>query len=146
VRSFRPLIDPNSILWACFFGGPLAGGLLFGANYRSMRMPRAAALAWAGGFAVMLLAIAIFFPILADGGADATSRSTRSGSRMIVSIVSVALGSLVARHQLRPFKAFVNADRRPRPLFWHALGACVIAWIVVIAIAAAATRLFGAHG
>lgn len=52
VRSFRAPFDPRNLLWAGFFGGPLAGGALLAWNTWRLRQPRQ--LGWVVGLSLVL--------------------------------------------------------------------------------------------
>lgn len=135
VTRFDPLYRPNSILWVCFFGGPVAGGILYGLNYRCMRMPREAVRVW---IAAALLGFALIAAMtwLDEHGREANWIKQIQGLQKVLYMgLSVAFGWTLARLQRPNFAAYVNARRKPRAVFWHGIAAILAGFAAIFVFA-----------
>jgi len=102
-RADKPW-DPSSLWVATFFGGGIAGALLFGLNAKRLGVPRQALWLAPTLFAAAvaaLVAIVVFEARLADN------------ERIVSRIVGVALGAIGWSVQRRRFRTVVAAGGEP---------------------------------
>lgn len=126
IRGYRPLFRPQSILWPTFFGGPVAGGILFGMNYARMNRRDLALRCWIGAAVIVLaLGVAIGWYLTAPAGQGAGSGTTRI-VRYLVAGISVGIGWFIAKDQEPRFAAWENASRTPARLIVPGF----LAWLV----------------
>jgi hypothetical protein len=126
VRNYRRLFRPQSILWPAFFGGPVAGGILFGLNYARMGRRDLASRCWVGGVAVALvLAFVIGWyitePALREAAVDRTRKPDTSLTRIAFAGISVAIGWFIAKHQNPRFDAWEGGRNEPAKLLFPGL-------------------------
>lgn len=147
VRTYRPLFAPQSILWPCFFGGPLAGGILFGMNYARMGRRDLAKKCWVAAIVITLaLGTGMCWYILQQYETDSSTRPSTRGLRYVTSGVGVAIGWLVAKHQQPLFTAWENAGNRPAGLWIPGVLACVVGALFTGGLIVAGLASFGYFG
>jgi hypothetical protein len=156
----RPF-DPNSLVFAAFFLGPVGGGWLLWRNFRELGMAKAAR--WcAAGFAVLTLAmvamtVAVTTPKETEGKRPAAARSRaaekpaeesegRRGTRnvrLIVQAATVVVALVAARFQKGRFRIFERQGGDARPAFKPALVAFIVGVPVYIGFIYAGLALAG---
>lgn len=147
VRGFGRLFKPQSILWPTFFGGPIAGGILFGMNYARMGRRELATRCWAAAAIVgVLYGIGAGLYLSQPGALENTtdSRGTTRLMRYALMGASVGIGWFVAKHQEQRFAAWESASRTPANLWGPGLAAVVAGWVVLGAVILATLLLRGA--
>lgn len=139
VRAFGHPFRPQSILWPTFFGGPLAGGIVFGMNYARLGRRDLAARTWIAGLALALALGCVIgrFVIGAEAGGGPDKRLVRYA----VAGFSVAIGWFVAKHQEPRFAAWESATEKPPANLWLPGLLAVLAGAAVFVGAIAATLL-----
>ncbi len=127
VRTYRPLFPPQSILWSCFFGGPLAGGIMFGTNYARMGRRDLAKKCWIGAALITLALVAgVCWYLIHARGLGPRSRPSTQGIRYLFSGVGLAIGWFVAKHQQPLFTAWESAGHQAARL-WLPGGLAILA-------------------
>lgn len=147
VRGFGRLFKPQSILWPTFFGGPIAGGILFGMNYARMGRRDLAVRCWTAAAIVGVLfaiGVGLYFsqPGVLDSNADA--RGTSRVARYAIMGASVGMGWFVAKHQEPRFAAWESAANEPAKLLGPGLLAVIVGASVLGAGVVATLALRGA--
>ncbi len=150
VRTFGRLFRPQSLLWPTFFGGPIAGGILFGMNYARMGRRDLALRCWIGAVVFGLaLAVAIGWyltdPEVRSATAAGSGPSTRI-TRYLVAGISVAIGWLIAKHQEPRYTAWEGASNTPANLWVPGLLAWLVGAGVMLAAIFATVALRGGLG
>ncbi len=120
VHAFRRPWNPRHLFWSGFLGGPLAGGVLAGLNYRRLNQPRRANVAFAlAALAGVLLAVG-FVLWLRGRGEEVEARST---GRIALRAVGGFLTMALAAPQNQRFDAYTAAGLAPGKLLGPAVAA-----------------------
>ncbi len=135
---FRSLWNPTSLIYGAFFGsifgGAVAGGLLFGINFKRMGRTTLAGVAMALG--VGLNVVAAFASSASSHTASGESERLidRTDARIGLMVVTAILALAAARSQAPAFRAFRVADGTPRNSFGPAVLAGVIGFAFEVAV------------
>lgn len=146
VRGFGRLFKPQSILWPTFFGGPIAGGILFGMNYARMGRRDLAVRCWTAAAVVGVLfaiGVGLYFSQPGALGGDSDARGTTRVMRYVIMGASVGMGWFVAKHQEPRFTAWESASNAPAKLLGPGLLAVIVGALVLGAVIVATLALRG---
>lgn len=144
VREYRPLFRPESILYPAFFGGPLAGLILFGVNYSRMGRRDLARKAWIGGAVLTLVIGAAIAWYLADSWSEQRTHRTPPWIRFAVNALGIGIGWLVSKHQASRFEAWQSSGHAPAKLFFPGLAAVIASGLATLAIVFGGLAYLGA--
>lgn len=121
VSGFDEPWNPYNILYPTFFGGFLAGGVLYGLNFTKLGQDRYRIPTFIGT-AVAVLGVAILGNWLAATGKIAgDDRMSLSIFRFGQRFASLALGWLLATRQTRRFRLYEESGLKARKLLWPGL-------------------------
>jgi len=144
VRSYRPLFRPEGLLYAAFFGGPLAGLILYGVNYSRMGRRDLARNAWIAGAVLTVVIGGLIAWYLADSWSETGRTRTPSWIRFSVNGLGVGIGWFVAKHQSSRFEAWQSAGNTPAKGFFPGLAAVLLSAVVMLAIVFGGLKYLGA--
>lgn len=132
-RGFRRPWRPTSLLYAAFWGGPVAGGVLAALNWQRLGQPGRGrwALLWT-------LPVALGLPLLLlarqEGWTEGTVFELRL-SRVLLVAVAVGFTYAVSRAQHGLVNAFEAQDGKPASLWLPGLAAIVLGRLAEFAFA-----------
>ena len=137
VVAFDRPWDPWSLAFVTFFGGPIAGGILYSWNFRRLGMPAKAPWCLAG-FLLLGVAVTVFALSRMDYPLGAEERrAAGSTARMWMRICALAAAGIAIAQQRRRYRLFVFHGGGSARLFLPALGillASILAQVVLVMV------------